>query len=96
LAEETISDKTLIGMEVRMKSVANKTKKTTARKTTTKKKAESVLSICPVNGAGWCPYPFSTAQLKKRLKRLEQEAEEKAQASAAKGKKELSPSGRGK
>lgn len=30
--------------------------------------AATVLATCPVNGAGWCPYPFSPAQLQKRLK----------------------------
>ena len=59
-----------------MKAATEKTKKSTARKTASKKKSDSVLSICPVNGAGWCPYPFSTAQLKKRLKRLQQESED--------------------
>jgi hypothetical protein len=33
-----------------------------------------------VNGAGWCPYPFSPAQLEKRLKNkmLEQKNAEKS------------------
>lgn len=64
-----------------MKAVVKKTKKTSATKTSGKKKADSALSICPVNGAGWCPYPFSTAQLKKRLKRLREEAESKNDSS---------------
>lgn len=43
----------------------------------TAKKARAVLSTCPMNGAGWCPYPFSPAQLEKRLKqKAEQEAEQ--------------------
>jgi len=33
-----------------------------------KKSPYEELSTCPVNGAGWCPYPFSMAQLKRRLK----------------------------
>lgn len=49
-------------------------KKTTAKKTTRSRRA-SPLSICPVNGAGWCPYPFSAKQLERRMK-------EKAQAEA--------------
>lgn len=68
------------------------TKTKTAKKTTaqakkgkstvtgSKKKAvNDPLAICPANGAGWCPYPFSVAQLKKRLKekaRLKQLAEQ--------------------
>lgn len=35
---------------------------------TSKKKQADPLAMCPVDGAGWCPYPFSVAQLKKRLK----------------------------
>lgn len=58
------------------KSPANKVKsetkvnqtKSKAQKTTRKKTTADPLSMCPVDGAGWCPYPFSVAQLKKRLK----------------------------
>ena len=58
------------------KSPANKVKsetkvnqtKSKVQKTTTKKTTADPLSMCPVDGAGWCPYPFSVAQLKKRLK----------------------------
>jgi len=35
---------------------------------TRKKKADDTLASCPMNGQGWCPYPFSVAQLKRRLK----------------------------
>lgn len=55
-----------------MNTARAKTAKTKARKKTAKK-ADTALSICPTNGAGWCPYPFSAAQLKKRLKRLQEE-----------------------
>lgn len=48
----------------------NKSKKTAS----TKKADNLVLATCPVNGAGWCPYPFSVAQLKRRLKAKELEA----------------------
>jgi hypothetical protein len=34
----------------------------------TVKKTAAILSTCPINGAGWCPYPFSPAQLEKHLK----------------------------
>jgi hypothetical protein len=39
-----------------------------AKKKTAKKRKRSSLLTCPVNGAGWCPYPFSIEQLEKRLK----------------------------
>jgi hypothetical protein len=28
----------------------------------------NALATCPVNGAGWCPYPFSVEQLERRMK----------------------------
>lgn len=50
---------------------------TPKKKTSTKKAAAaSALAICPTNGAGWCPYPFTVEQLERRLK-------EKAAATAA-------------
>lgn len=51
-----------------------------------KKKTDSALSICPVGGAGWCPYPFSPAQLKKRLEKMKtsQQAEPVASQKPAK------------
>lgn len=59
-----------------MNTVNSKTKKPVTRKKV-KRNANSALSICPVNGAGWCPYPFSASQLKKRLKKMQAEQEEK-------------------
>ncbi|MBY0357222.1 MAG: hypothetical protein K2W82_04405 [Candidatus Obscuribacterales bacterium] len=53
----------------KLKSKKNKTSKKPVQK------ADDGLSICPVNGAGWCPYPFSAAQLRKRLKRKQEEAQ---------------------
>lgn len=51
------------------------------KKTSTKKTAAaSALAICPTNGAGWCPYPFTVEQLERRLK-------EKAAAAAASASK---------
>jgi hypothetical protein len=39
-----------------------------------KKPKVAALANCPVNGAGWCPYPFSPAQLERRLRqKLESE-----------------------
>ena len=59
-----------------MMTVSSKPKRTTRRKITSSK-ADSPLSICPVNGAGWCPYPFTASQLKKRLKKMQAEKEGK-------------------
>ena len=56
------------------KAVATRTKAKTSAKNS--KRANKALSICPVNGAGWCPYPFSVEQLERRLR-------EKAAAQAA-------------
>lgn len=44
-----------------------KTQETQKKKSSTKRSA-AALATCPVNGAGWCPYPFSPEQLEKRLK----------------------------
>ena len=41
------------------------------------------LATCPLDGAGWCPYPFSTAQLKKRLKRLAAQKTDKSTGTQA-------------
>jgi hypothetical protein len=46
----------------------------TVRKRSSKKSSAAVLATCPVNGAGWCPYPFSPAQLERRLRRKREEA----------------------
>lgn len=55
-----------------MKTVNSKTRKKTGSAKIVKKRsdpADSALAICPVDGAGWCPYPFSPAQLRRRLKK---------------------------
>jgi hypothetical protein len=57
-------------------------------KVTTKAKGKKTspyeaLATCPVNGAGWCPYPFSMAQLKRRLKAKAAAAEAQAKTSAS-------------
>lgn len=44
----------------------------TQKKKTSNKRSQSALAMCPVNGAGWCPYPFSPAQLERRLKQIEE------------------------
>jgi hypothetical protein len=41
-------------------------KKKTSKSSRTKK--SNALATCPINGAGWCPYPFSVEQLERRLK----------------------------
>lgn len=57
-----------------MKKPSTKTapKRTKARRA---KVSSAALATCPVNGAGWCPYPFSVAQLEKRMKAKAQQAE---------------------
>ncbi len=53
------------------KRTAATSKAANAKASKTSKKAvmqADPLASCPVDGAGWCPYPFSIAQLKKRLK----------------------------
>jgi hypothetical protein len=51
---------------------STKVAKQPARKKTsgTSKKNAAVLATCPVGSAGWCAYPFSVAQLQKRMKRI--------------------------
>ncbi|MDR3616830.1 MAG: hypothetical protein P4L53_24955 [Candidatus Obscuribacterales bacterium] len=48
------------------KATATRTKAKAATKNS--KRASKALATCPVNGAGWCPYPFSVEQLERRLK----------------------------
>jgi len=57
-----------------MKKPSTKTapKRTKARRA---KVSSAALAKCPVNGAGWCPYPFSVAQLEKRMKAKAQQTE---------------------
>ncbi len=58
------------------KAAATATKAKSSTKTA--KKGVKALSTSTVNGAGWCPYPFSVEQLERRLK-------ERAAAKAAAG-----------
>jgi hypothetical protein len=58
------------------KKTANTAPKGSTKEQSQKKRKRSSILSCPVNGAGWCPYPFSIEQLEKRLK-------EKALAAAA-------------
>ena len=55
---------------------------------TSKKNDQSALSICPSDGNGWCSYPFSPAQLQKRIKakQLEKQLEEQAKNTKKKTK----------
>ncbi len=53
---------------------------TTATKARSKPKSSfAELSTCPIDGAGWCPYPFTMAQLRRKMK-----AKAAAAAAAAK------------
>ncbi len=57
--------------------------KVSHKKRTTKQAKSSklnALATCPVNGAGWCPYPFSVEQLQRRMK-----AKQAAKAEKEKG-----------
>ncbi|MBI5174757.1 MAG: hypothetical protein SFV17_19145 [Candidatus Obscuribacter sp.] len=65
------------------KSQVKSKKKAPGRKKTGAASDKLVLATCPVNGAGWCPYPFSIAQLKKRLKAKQLEKEQALLAEAA-------------
>lgn len=56
-----------------IKAKEAKTVTASTRKKASRKKTQSPLAICPTNGAGWCPYPFSVDQLKKKLKKREKE-----------------------
>lgn len=52
--------------------------KTAPKRTKARSRAKvssAALATCPVNGAGWCPYPFSVAQLEKRMKAKAQNTE---------------------
>jgi hypothetical protein len=69
-----------------MKTKSTKVATGSTRKRTTTKTV-SALANCPVNGAGWCPYPFSPAQLERRLKQKQTDSAQE---------KELVGSGRGK
>lgn len=63
--------------------------KQSSRKRTARKK-ENALATCPVGAAGWCSYPFSVAQLQKRLKakaNAQPEAEEELATSGRRSKK---------
>jgi hypothetical protein len=51
-----------------MRASTTSTAPASKRKRPARKTSAAVLSMCPVNGAGWCPYPFSPAQLQKRMK----------------------------
>ncbi len=66
-----------------MKSATKTSAPSTAKKRRTKALADAALATCPVGGAGWCPYPFSPAQLQKRL---QAKLNEQANAEDAQGK----------
>ena len=73
-ATEAKSPANKVKSETKVNQTTSKAQKTT-QKTTTRKTTADPLSMCPVDGAGWCPYPFSVAQLKKRLKAKAQQTQ---------------------
>ena len=67
-----------------MQTKATKATRQSARKAAPRKKKSTALATCPVNGAGWCSFPFSASQLQKRLRtKSEQEPQETKQLSTA-------------
>jgi hypothetical protein len=52
------------------------------------KKGGVALATCPVDFAGWCPYPFSIEQLQRRINAMK-EAEEESPKPRKPGKKKL-------
>lgn len=57
-----------------MKTKSTKATKRPASKRVSRK-TSSAFNTCPVGGAGWCAYPFSVAQLEKRMKAISEHAE---------------------
>ena len=58
-----------------MKTRSTKVTKATGRKQSNARNAGAALATCPVNNAaGWCAYPFSVAQLEKKLKKIADES----------------------
>jgi hypothetical protein len=51
-----------------MKAPTVEKKPASPKKKTSTKRSAAALATCPVNGAGWCPYPFTVEQLERRLK----------------------------
>ncbi|CAN5164052.1 hypothetical protein BH10CYA1_BH10CYA1_58050 [soil metagenome] len=51
-----------------MKAPTVEKKPAATKKKTTTKRSTAALAMCPTNGAGWCPYPFTVEQLERRLK----------------------------
>ena len=68
------------------KSSASSTRKRTTQRSSVKAKVASPLAICPADGAGWCPYPFSIEQLKRHLRNKASAAEEPQLVTASTGK----------
>jgi hypothetical protein len=67
-----------------MKPRSEKASAHAARKPVSGKRTARVLASCPVGGMGWCPYPFSPAQLARHLKRkAEMQASSGVQAGRA-------------
>ena len=60
-----------------MKAPSNEKTQAVQKKKKSTKRSKAALATCPVNGAGWCPYPFSPEQLERRLKALAESESEK-------------------
>ena len=78
-----LSGKTVIGQGGFMttKTTSKATKKSVTRRRTSRK--ASPLATCPTGGAGWCAYPFSVAQLQKRMKTMSEQAQSEKELAAA-------------
>jgi hypothetical protein len=63
-----------------MKAPTIEKTETAAKKQVKTRRSKESLNLCPVDGAGWCAYPFSPAQLERRLKQLAQSAAESKKA----------------
>lgn len=79
-----VGGKTGVGQRERLMGTKSTKTDRSNRKPTTKK--VSALALCPTNGAGWCSFPFSPAQLEKRRKQVETRTEERQVVKARSGK----------
>ncbi len=52
------------------------------QKTALKMRRKATIFSCPADAIGWCPYPFSPAQLKRHLKKLATGVVSEGQASS--------------
>ncbi len=57
-----------------MKAPAIEKTPASQKKKSSTKRSAAALATCPINGAGWCPYPFTMEQLERKLKAKASEA----------------------